>query len=92
MAIHQGGKVCLLSTFEAENLQKHGIAPSCSEHRHCRRAEADDMCRTAQVKRVTHPGPERFVWIQARQLKRVECKTSRIPGAPRMPVMQLTSL
>ena len=88
MPVHQGGKVCLLSPFEASNLEKHGIAPHCSEHRHCRRAEADTMCHDRQIKRLTVPGRERFVWIQVKRPTIVHCKLSNVPGAPRMPVMQ----
>jgi len=88
MAVHQGGKVCLLSQFEADNLQKEGIAPHCSQHRHCRREEADTMCHDHQLKKLTIPGRERFVWIQGRRRRIVNCKMSDVPGAPRMPVMQ----
>jgi len=88
MAVHQGGKVCLLSPFEADNLQKHGIVPHCSEHRHSRKAEADAMCRDHQLRRLTIPGQERFVWTQSKRPKIVHCRMSNVPGAPRMPVMQ----
>lgn len=65
MSVHQGGKVCLLSQYDAELLVNRGIHPKCAEHRHVRRAIADEMVRDRALQRITLPGPQRYVWISS---------------------------
>ena len=64
MAVHQGGKACLLSPYDAEQLETHGITPNCAEHRHARREDAEEMCRDQLLRRIQLPGRVRFVWTR----------------------------
>lgn len=89
MAVHQGGKACLLSDYAAEQLERYEIEPRCTDHKHCRRAEAESMYSAGVLRRISLPGPERFAWIRAQATKVVHTRTSHLPGAPRMPVCQL---
>lgn len=91
MGVHQGGKVCLLSRFDADALTADGIEPRCSEHTHCKRAVADLMCREGQIERLPIPGKQRFVWGRGRTIRVVQARFSSVLGAPTMPVSQLVS-
>jgi hypothetical protein len=62
VAVHQGGKACLLSSYDAEQLEKHGIVPNCAEHTHARRAAAEEMCLDRLVRRIKLTGRDRFAW------------------------------
>jgi hypothetical protein len=91
MSVHQGGKICLRSPYDAEQLEKHDVLPKCSEHRHCRIADAEQMRVNGLLRRISVPGPNRFVWLRSQDWKTVYAKVSSIPGAPRMPTRQLVS-
>jgi hypothetical protein len=69
MSIHQGGKACLLSTHDAEQLEKYGIVPKCVDHRHLRKTAAEAMVHERLLRRITVPGPDRFVWIRVQHLR-----------------------
>jgi hypothetical protein len=51
MSVHQGGKICLLSPYDAEQLERHGVLPKCSEHRHCRIADAEQLRANGLLRR-----------------------------------------
>jgi hypothetical protein len=91
MSVHQGGKICLLSPYDAEQLEKHNVLPKCSEHRHCRIADAEQMRTNGLLRRISLPGRNRFAWLRSQDWKTVHTKMSGIPGAPRMPTWQMVS-
>lgn len=80
MAVHQGGKVCLLSQYDAEQLEKYGIVPSCVEHRHLRKAAAEELASDRSLKRIKVPGPDRYVWIQVQHWERVRGVLQLVAG------------
>ena len=55
MAVHQGGKGCLLSQFDADELLYFGVEPKCSEHWYCPKADAELLCRDGQLRRLRVP-------------------------------------
>jgi hypothetical protein len=91
MSVHQNGKACLLSPYDAEQLEKHDVLPKCSEHRHCRIADAKQMRAHGLLRRIGLPGRDRFAWLRSQSWKTIHAKMSDIPGAPRMPTQQLVA-
>src|SRR5439155_21402667 len=89
LSIHQGGKVCLLSSYDAEQLEKYNVVPKCSQHRHCRIADAEEMCATKLLRKINLPGPDRFARLRSQSWRTVYTKLSDIAGAPRLPVRQM---
>jgi hypothetical protein len=83
MAVHQGGKACLLSSYDAEQLERHGIVPSCAEHTHARRAAAEEMCLDRLVRRIKLPGRDRFAWTSDRTWRAVRGVMQLVSGPRR---------
>ena len=81
MAVHQGSKACLLSPYDAEQLEKHGLVPNCAEHRHARRSDAEDMCLDQLLRRIKVPGRDRFVWTRDRSWQAVRGTMQLVAGA-----------
>jgi len=80
MAVHQGGKVCLLSLHDAEQFEKYGIVPKCIDHRHLRRAAAEVMVQDRSLRRVRVVGPDRYVWVRAQHWKAVRGAMQLVDG------------
>jgi hypothetical protein len=70
MAVHQNGKVCILLPYDAEQLEQCGIIPPCGDHRHLRKATAEEMAHNRLLRRIKLPGPDRFVWIRAQHWRK----------------------
>jgi hypothetical protein len=81
VAVHQGGKACLLSPYDEQKLKKCGIEPSCAEHRHARIADAEDMCRDQLLRRIPLPGRVRFVWTSDQSWQAVRGGMQLVSGS-----------
>jgi hypothetical protein len=80
VAVHQSGKACLLASYDAERLEKYGIVPNCAEHRHARRAVAEEMCFDRLVRRIKLPGRDRFAWTSDRNWRAVRGVMQLVSG------------
>jgi hypothetical protein len=80
MSAHQGGKACLLSNFDAELLENHGVVPRCIDHRHMRKAAAEEMANKRELRRIRVPGPDRFVEVRPQHWKAVRGVMQLVDG------------
>jgi len=80
MSAHQGGKACLLSTYDAELLVNHGVVPRCIDHRHMRKAAAEKMANKRELRRIRVPGPDRFVEVRPQHWKAVRGVMQLVDG------------
>jgi len=46
------GKFCVLSAYDAEELERHGVRPDCHAHNHCNRARAEELVASRRARHI----------------------------------------